>query len=264
MTFHKDRSSLTAIAFDVGEMTMMRSRNYLILPLLAAFASAQPAQARFLQTDPVGYKDQVNLYAYVGNDPVDNRDPTGLDTEVVLQSYSIDTAPIQGDYGHQYILMRDTETGVTVISRAGPSSPYPGGVSGAITGSPSRGSDGRTVTLVTQMTPAAKSADSSASGTPLGRTVPGSATTLKEPIGAAMATLGKFNQSVDSAGITYQPRGTNSNAYAGTGYSVLTGRAAPTSGSLPGSNVDLRPVINPPPPPPARPYDRCTSHPGSC
>jgi hypothetical protein len=32
---------------------------------------------RFLQTDPVGYKDQVNLYAYLGDDPVDGRDPTG-------------------------------------------------------------------------------------------------------------------------------------------------------------------------------------------
>ncbi|HEX4738824.1 MAG TPA: RHS repeat-associated core domain-containing protein, partial [Allosphingosinicella sp.] len=32
---------------------------------------------RFLQTDPVGYKDQINLYEYVSDDPVDGRDPTG-------------------------------------------------------------------------------------------------------------------------------------------------------------------------------------------
>jgi RHS repeat-associated protein len=34
---------------------------------------------RFLQTDPVGYKDNLDLYTYVRNDPVNATDPTGKD-----------------------------------------------------------------------------------------------------------------------------------------------------------------------------------------
>jgi RHS repeat-associated protein len=35
------------------------------------------ALGRFLQTDPVGYEPDLNLYAYVRSDPVDHLDPTG-------------------------------------------------------------------------------------------------------------------------------------------------------------------------------------------
>jgi RHS repeat-associated protein len=37
-----------------------------------------PQLGRFLQTDPVGYKDDFDLYSYVGNDPLDRTDPSGL------------------------------------------------------------------------------------------------------------------------------------------------------------------------------------------
>jgi len=40
---------------------------------------------RFLSTDPMGYKDDLNLYTYVGNDALNSTDPTGR--EIRLESH---------------------------------------------------------------------------------------------------------------------------------------------------------------------------------
>ena len=37
-----------------------------------------PALGRFVQPDPIGYDGGLNLYAYVGNDPINADDPSGL------------------------------------------------------------------------------------------------------------------------------------------------------------------------------------------
>lgn len=48
-----------------------------------------PKLGRFLQTDPVGYADDFNFYAYVSNDPLNRTDPTGRTGEATALGCAI-------------------------------------------------------------------------------------------------------------------------------------------------------------------------------
>jgi RHS repeat-associated protein len=71
-----------------GEVTSFYASRYeytgqLNIPELNLFdykaRAYDPTLGRFLSADPAGYASDINSYAYVGNDPVNGADPSGMD-----------------------------------------------------------------------------------------------------------------------------------------------------------------------------------------
>lgn len=90
-----------------------------------------PTLGRFLQTDPVGYDDGLNWYAYVGNDPVNRSDPTGRESWLVSRPTG------WGDTDHMFVVVAPAPGGkVEAQFSFGPSR----GVGGQLTSQPSNSS----------------------------------------------------------------------------------------------------------------------------
>ena len=64
-----------------------------------------PTQNRFLTRDPIGYAGGLNLYAFVGNNPLAGADPFGLDVSI-------------GDIGRQLLNPNTWGSGVTTGASA--------------------------------------------------------------------------------------------------------------------------------------------------
>jgi hypothetical protein len=173
------------------------------------------------------------------------------------------SAPIQGDYGHSYTSITDTDTGQESIVRAG-SNGYDAGPYGAnvILDRPTPGVD-----LQAERTDAAHSIDRDTAHNPASAHYSQLAPSVTIH-GNAANVLRRADQlvnRVNSSHIPYQPRSNNSNRFTNFVFGALTGHHF-SDNRFPGAQGQLPvnppgPIVQPKPPTLA---DHCTEHPGAC